>query len=76
VEKGSVLASHLQLGDRTLDCEGNPELLFAENESNACRLSGQANPSPYVKDVERTRRIIRHMAEAKAAKKVSERVAA
>ena len=50
VEKGSVLASHAQLGDRTLDCEGNPDLLFTENESNANRLWGQANPSPYVKD--------------------------
>jgi len=50
VEKGSALASHAQLGDRTLDCDGNPELLFTENESNAGRLWGQSNPSPYVKD--------------------------
>jgi hypothetical protein len=50
VEKGSVLASHPELGDRTLDCDGNPELLFTENESNASRLWGQSNPSPYVKD--------------------------
>jgi hypothetical protein len=50
VEKGSVLAWHAQLGDRTLDCDGNPELLFTENESNASRLWGQSNPSPYVKD--------------------------
>jgi hypothetical protein len=50
VEKGSVLASHAQLGDRTLDCDGNPELLFTENESNASRLWGQSNPSAYVKD--------------------------
>ena len=50
VEKGSVLASHAQLGDRTLDCDGNPELLFTENESNASRLWGQSNTSPYVKD--------------------------
>jgi hypothetical protein len=47
---GKVLASHAQLGDRTLQCEGNPELLFTENESNASRLWGQPNPSPYVKD--------------------------
>ena len=39
-----------ELGDRTLDCDGNPELLFTENESNASRLWGQSNPSPYVKD--------------------------
>src|SRR5712672_4188482 len=34
IEKGSVLASHAKLGDRTLDCEGNPDLLFTDNESN------------------------------------------
>jgi hypothetical protein len=50
VEKGSVVASHAQLGDRTLDCDGTPDLLFTENESNAGRLWGQANPSSYVKD--------------------------
>ena len=50
VGDGTVLASHAQLGDRTLRCEGNPELLFTENESNASRLWGQSNPSPYVKD--------------------------
>jgi hypothetical protein len=50
VETGTILASHPQLGDRTLDCEGNPELLFTENESNASRLWGQSNPSQYVKD--------------------------
>ncbi len=50
VEKGSVLASHAELGDRTLDCDGSPELLFTENESNASRLWGQSNTSPYVKD--------------------------
>ena len=31
-------------------CDGAPELLFTENESNASRLWGQSNPSPYVKD--------------------------
>jgi hypothetical protein len=46
----AVLASHERLGGRTLSCEGNPELLFTENESNASRLWGQANSSPYVKD--------------------------
>jgi len=50
VDEGTVRASHGQLGDWTLDCEGNPELLFTENESNASRLWGQSNPSPYVKD--------------------------
>ena len=43
-------ASHPELGDYTLSCEGAPELLFTENESNAERLWGQPNPSPCVKD--------------------------
>jgi hypothetical protein len=50
LENGAVLASHAELGDRTLDCDGSPELLFTENESNISRLWGQSNPSPYVKD--------------------------
>ena len=50
VGEGTILASHAQLGNRTLSCDGRPELLFTENESNASRLWGQANPSPYVKD--------------------------
>ena len=49
VEHG-IRASHTQLGELTLDCDGDPELLFTENESNAGRLWGQPNPSPYVKD--------------------------
>jgi hypothetical protein len=47
---GTVTASHSTLGARTLQCEGNAELLFTENESNVSRLWGQANPTPYVKD--------------------------
>ena len=47
---GTILASHTQLGEHALQCEGTPELLFTENESNASRLWGQSNPSPYVKD--------------------------
>ena len=46
----SIQASHPQLGEYTLQCEGAAELLFTENESNASRLWGQPNPSPYVKD--------------------------
>ena len=33
-----------------MQCEAPPELLFTENETNAQRLWGQPNPSPYVKD--------------------------
>ncbi|HXW57357.1 MAG TPA: hypothetical protein VEJ67_16520 [Candidatus Cybelea sp.] len=50
IDNGTIGAAHPQLGDRTLVCDGNPELLFTENESNASRLWSQPNPSPYVKD--------------------------
>jgi hypothetical protein len=33
--KGAIRASHPELGDYTLSCDGTPELLFTENESNA-----------------------------------------
>ncbi|MEI6971894.1 MAG: glucosidase [bacterium] len=47
---GAVVASHAELGDYRLSCEGIPEMLFTENESNAQRLWGQPNATPYVKD--------------------------
>ena len=47
---GKVTATHAELGERTLQCEGNPELLFTENETNAKRLWGGSNSSTYVKD--------------------------
>src|SRR5215813_12242830 len=47
---GTIVASHSQLGDRTLQFEGNPELLFTENETNTARLWGQPNSFRYVKD--------------------------
>jgi len=50
LEKGAILASHSQLCDHTLECDGSPELLFTENESNAHRLWNQSNPSQFVKD--------------------------
>ena len=46
----TVLASHGELGDRELRCEGTPTLLFTENETNNQRLFGTANPTRYVKD--------------------------
>ncbi|HEY1468540.1 MAG TPA: hypothetical protein VGF61_05810 [Candidatus Acidoferrum sp.] len=49
-EKGTIQALHPELGERALYCEGEPELLFTENESNAQRLWNQPNASPYVKD--------------------------
>ena len=46
----AIEASHPQLGECVLSCEGAPELLFTENETNNTRLWGQPNASPYVKD--------------------------
>ena len=45
-----VAASHADLGQRYLYCEGDISLLFTENETNNERLFGTANASPYVKD--------------------------
>jgi hypothetical protein len=46
----TIRASHPELGDYTLSCDRAPDLLFTENESNAERLWGQTNASPWVKD--------------------------
>ena len=45
-----VAASHPELGDRWLHCDGAPALLFTENETNNERLFGSPNASPHVKD--------------------------
>jgi hypothetical protein len=45
-----LAASHVELGDRYLYCERDPELLFTENETNTARLFGMPNASPWVKD--------------------------
>ncbi len=45
-----IEVDHKTHGKRWLLCEGEPELLFTENETNAERLFGSPNPSPYVKD--------------------------
>jgi hypothetical protein len=45
-----IAASHPELGDRFLYCEGAPSLLFTENETNNERLFGAPNQSQYVKD--------------------------
>ena len=46
----AIAASHLKLGDYYLYCDGNPELLFTENETNNERIFGMPNRSRYVKD--------------------------
>ena len=45
-----IRVSHFDMAERWLLCEGNPELLFTENETNIERLYGIANRNPYVKD--------------------------
>jgi hypothetical protein len=45
-----VRAEHHELGEYWLACQGTPELLFTENESNAQRLWGIQNRTPFVKD--------------------------
>jgi len=43
-------ASHETLGDHHLCCDGDPPLLFTENETNNARLFGTVNHTPHVKD--------------------------
>ena len=45
-----IEGDHPSLGARWLYCEGAPELLFTENDTNVERLFGAANSRPYVKD--------------------------
>jgi hypothetical protein len=45
-----VAASQADLGDRYLYCEGDPSVLFTENETNNERILGTPNATPYVKD--------------------------
>jgi len=46
----ALIASHANLGEFELRCEGAPTLLFTENETNNVRLFGGQNASSYVKD--------------------------
>jgi hypothetical protein len=49
--EGSLIeVEHDYYGLRRLYCEGEPELLFTENETNAQRLFNAPNSSPFVKD--------------------------
>ena len=45
-----VHAQHHELGESWLACQGTPELLFTENETNNERLWGVPNHTTYVKD--------------------------
>ena len=45
-----IEGDHASLGARWLYCEGAPELLFTENDTNVELLYGRPNARPYVKD--------------------------
>lgn len=49
-DKSAIKATHPGLGERHFYCEGEPTLLFTENETNTQRIFGVPNRSPYVKD--------------------------
>jgi hypothetical protein len=42
--------NHNRPGNRWLHCEGSPELLFTENDSNVQKVFGGDNQNPFVKD--------------------------
>ncbi len=46
----AIELNHFRYGRRQLYCEGAPELLFTENETNNQRLFGAPNSSSHVKD--------------------------
>ncbi len=46
----AIRGDHYYYNQRWFLCEGTPELLFTENETNTQRLYGIPNPTPYVKD--------------------------
>ncbi len=46
----AIVGEHASLGRYRLTVSGSPALLFTDNETNAARLFGAANPAPWVKD--------------------------
>jgi len=50
IELNLSLPKQTRSDTRSLYCEGSPELLFTENETNAKRLFGTENRTPFVKD--------------------------
>ncbi|MGE3317089.1 MAG: glucosidase, partial [Planctomycetaceae bacterium] len=47
---GGIEAVEQKLGTRYLYCEGSPQILFTENETNTQRIFGIPNRNPFVKD--------------------------
>ncbi len=46
----ALVAKHHELGSYTLSCEGEPTLLFCDNETNGRRLFGQTDAAGFFKD--------------------------
>ena len=46
----TLLAKHAELGNYTLDSDGQPEILFSDNETNFSRLFGLNQPVGHFKD--------------------------
>ncbi len=46
----TIETSHAELSGFMLHCDGNPRLLFTENDTNNERIFGTPNATPYVKD--------------------------
>ncbi len=49
-DDAAIEVDHWYHGRRRFWCEGSPDLLFTENETNKQRLYGAPNDTPYVKD--------------------------
>jgi hypothetical protein len=49
-EIAAIKINHYYYGERWLYCEGSPQMLFTENETNNSRLFNAENSAPYVKD--------------------------
>ena len=64
-----------ELGERLLYCEGTPELLFTENETNNERVFRSANRTPFVKDAINNA-VVHHHADAVNPAHVGTKVAA
>jgi hypothetical protein len=49
-KNGAVSAKHAELGEFTLSCDGKPELLFCDNETNVRRLYNLVDAQGFFKD--------------------------
>jgi hypothetical protein len=49
-DQNSIAAKHSELGEHNFYCDGKPELLFCDNDTNVRRLFGEANAPGFFKD--------------------------